>query len=247
MKKKVISFSCIIFLILFLVPIQNTYAGGSIPTKAVERNGNYYYVYKDNISWEAAKENCEALGGHLAVITSASEQAFVNKLVDSKRYWLGGYKVSDQWKWVTGETWKFTDWYDDNGNYLIIVPSTSNAWTSSWDNSTYGYICEWEAEDVDTRLPVKVVLSSVKKASSSAVTLTWKNVSDAEGYCVYMKTGADGKYEKIANIDAGDITTYLKDKLEKGKTYYFRVRAYKTIYGEKSYGELSISKKIYLK
>jgi len=77
--------------------------------------------------------------------------------------------------------------------------------------------------------------------------LTWKEIRNAEGYSIYMKTGADGTYKKVADLDVGDVTTYNKTKLKSGNTYYFMVRAYKTIMNERSYGELSVTKKIFLK
>jgi hypothetical protein len=253
MKRKILLVLFTLVFIITLIPPKQADAAGTIPKGAKEFKGNYYYVYKDEMSWEAAKETCESLGGHLVVITSASEQDFIEKMAKERNctYWLGGYRNSDDWKWVTGETWKFTAWnsgspytmYDHN--YLRLVDN--NLWTNDYQSGyRFGYICEWEAEDVDTRLPEKVVISSVKKAASTSVIITWKAVNDAEGYSIYMKTGAEGKYTKIADIKEGDITTYMKNDLSKGNVYYYRVRAYKTIYSEKSYGELSKSKKITL-
>ncbi len=254
MKRRMLLVLCTLVFIITLIPAKQADAVGTIPKGAKEFKGNYYYVYNDEMSWEAAKETCESLGGHLVVITSASEQDFIEKLDGfsyGSGYWMGGYRKSDEWCWVTGETWKFNNWREgypsNNSSWDRLLYYTSyEKWINTSDESR-SYICEWEAEDVDTRLPAKVVLSSVKKASSTSVTITWKTVNDAEGYSIYMKTGAEGKYTKIADIKEGDITTYMKNDLSKGNTYYYRVRAYKTIYDDKSYGELSISKKITLK
>lgn len=254
MKKCILSFLFAFIAIITLIPFHDAYAAATIPKGAKEFNGNYYYVYKDKMSWEAAKETCESLGGHLVTITSASEQDFIEKMAKERNcnYWLGGYRNSDDWRWVTGETWKFTAWnsnnpysmYDDNYSRL----TDNNLWTNDYQSGyRFGYICEWEAEDVDTRLPEKVVISSLKKASSTSVTITWKAVNDAEGYSIYMKTGAEGNYTKMADIKEADVTTYMQNDLSKGIAYCYRVRAYKTIYTEKSYGELSKSKKITLK
>ncbi len=61
-----------------------------------------------------------------------------------------------------------------------------------------------------------------------------------------MKTGKNGSYKKIGESSKNYNSLY-KDKLKKGQTYYFRVRAYKNIFGERSYGELSAEKKIKIK
>ncbi len=253
MKRRILSVLCVLVFIITLIPAKQADAAGTIPKGAKEFKGNYYYVYKDEMTWEAAKETCESLGGHLVVVTSASEQDFIEKMTKdiNRSYWLGGYRNSDEWRWVTGETWKFTKWSSSSpnpipdSNYLRFFDN--RAWTNDGNNVSCSYICEWEAEDVDTRLPAKVVISSAKKASSTSVTITWKTVNDAEGYSIYMKTGAEGRYMKIADIKEADITTYMINDLSIGNTYYYRVRAYKTIYDEKSYGELSIPKKVIMK
>lgn len=69
------------------------------------------------------------------------------------------------------------------------------------------------------------------KASESSVKLTWKKASRATGYDIYMKTGADGAYTRIASTKK---TTYTKKKLKPGKTYYFRVLSYRGSGSKKS-------------
>ena len=57
-------------------------------------------------SWTQAKAKAEAMGGHLATITSAEEHAwFLNNIAQySEHVWLGGYKTpANEWAWVTGE------------------------------------------------------------------------------------------------------------------------------------------------
>lgn len=89
--------------------------------------------------------------------------------------------------------------------------------------------------------PSKVTKVKVKKASKSKVKVSWKKVSGASGYVVYMKTGS-GKYKKVKTITKGSAASYTKTKLKKGKKYTFKIRAYKkadkTIYGNYSSGKL---------
>ena len=57
------------------------------------------------MSWSEARVYCEKVGGHLATITSADEQKFIDYLnKGSKSLWIGAYR--DEyflWYWVTGE------------------------------------------------------------------------------------------------------------------------------------------------
>lgn len=87
-------------------------------------NGHTYEVVTGDqtITWNEARALAEAMGGHLATITSAAENDFVAFMVreygfgNRERYWLGGYQTDlnnepdGSWAWVTGEAWDYTNW-----------------------------------------------------------------------------------------------------------------------------------------
>jgi len=86
----------------------------------------------------------------------------------------------------------------------------------------------------------KVAGVAAKTQTTSSITLKWNKPSGSvTGYEVYMATSKKGKYKKVATITKSKTTTYKKTKLSAGKTYYFKVRAYKTISGKKKYGSYS--------
>lgn len=123
-------------------------------------------------TWLEAKSFCESKGGHLATITSASEQtAIENKIKqDAARkdlYWLGGMvnSTTNQWSWITGETWSYTNWTpgEPTGgqSYLLIASDTAKTnisntnqdwkWMDNpndgagiWSIARTGTICEIE-------------------------------------------------------------------------------------------------------
>ena len=75
--------------------------------------------------------------------------------------------------------------------------------------------------------------------------VTWTNTSSRNsGYKVYMSTSKNGKYNLIGNT--GD-KSFKVDNLEKNKTYYVKVRAYRTVDGKNIYGSYSDIKSIKLK
>ena len=93
----------------------------SIPSGAYTYNGHSYYLFDKSLTWTEAKAYCESLGGHLAVITSAGEQKAIQTLLSDKgskdSYWLGGYRNSNgSFKWVTGESFSYTNWGPDEPN-----------------------------------------------------------------------------------------------------------------------------------
>lgn len=83
----------------------------------------------------------------------------------------------------------------------------------------------------------------VTKKTSKSLKISWKKVSGATGYDVYRATSKNGKYTKVATTKS---VSYVNKKLKSKKTYYYKVRAYKTVKGKKYYGSYStiVSKKL---
>jgi len=74
----------------------------------------------------------------------------------------------------------------------------------------------------------KCATPSLTKLTTSGgkVTFTWSNVSGESGFQVYYSTKKDSGYKKVTSYKA-NVLKGSKSKLTKGKTYYFKVRAYK--------------------
>lgn len=89
---------------------------------------------------------------------------------------------------------------------------------------------------ISTSATVKVnpkAVSNVKAVpvTTSSVKVTWGAGSNVSGYIVYRSTSAKGTYTKIGTT----LTNSYTDKgLTKGRTYYYKVRAYTTS-GSSSY------------
>lgn len=75
--------------------------------------------------------------------------------------------------------------------------------------------------------------------SASQIKLTWKKVTGATGYQVLMAATPGGVYKAVKSTTA--LSTAIGG-LKSGKTYYFKVRAYKTISSVRYYGPLSVYK-----
>lgn len=91
---------------------------------------------------------------------------------------------------------------------------------------------------------VKVTISSLKtpaiseavQTNSGTVSLKWANVSGAEGYELSRSTEETGTYSVIKNVAATNTSTY---SLIDGRIYWFRIRAYVIVDGEKQYSPYS--------
>lgn len=66
-----------------------------------------------------------------------------------------------------------------------------------------------------------------KSAGKKSIILQWSRVSGADGYEIYRAASKDGTYKKIGTVASGSKTSYKNTGLERNKTYYYRVRAYR--------------------
>ncbi len=164
MRKKLLALVLALAMVLSMMVVPVSAEDADIPDDAVSYGGHYYKIYTDSVTWTEAEARCEALGGYLATITSADEQAFIDEYnSSSKRLWIGGYREDDNtvWMWVTGETWDYTNWGDGEPNNSSNVVSNENRtvlwsggyWNDLNDDNTSesaGYICEWGDAETDS-------------------------------------------------------------------------------------------------
>lgn len=89
-------------------------------------------------------------------------------------------------------------------------------------------------------------VSKVSRSSSTKAKVTWKKVGGATGYVIYYSTKKSSGY-KAAKTVSNKTTSYTKTGLKKGKTYYFKVCAYRKVGGKTFYSNYSNVKSIKLK
>lgn len=105
---------------------------------------SYTYIAQSGLSWEQARALAESIPGpngeptYLLSITSSHEQNFVtNTLLPTfgspNGGWLGGYQdpgsnePSADWKWVSGERWRYTNWQPGEPNNSISGSTDEDA------------------------------------------------------------------------------------------------------------------------
>jgi hypothetical protein len=110
-------------------------------------NGHRYAIltYATFKTWNAARNDAVATGGHLVTITSFEEEIFVTTLVKSRpdvlngAYgpWIGAQKPTPggAWTWITGEPWGYTAWRagepnnsDGNEQYAHLYLDEDEGW-----------------------------------------------------------------------------------------------------------------------
>lgn len=68
--------------------------------------------------------------------------------------------------------------------------------------------------------------------ANKAVTLTWDNLTGAQGYQIYRADVYNGTYKRIKTITNGTTATYKDTKLLADHEYYYKVRSYAKIDGQ---------------
>jgi len=111
-------------------------------------NGHSYYRSTGTANWQTAKSNCANMGGHLVTITTSGEQAFIFGLWPSGWIGLTDEVTEGTWKWVTGETYSYTNWNsgepNNSGNEDYVQFVSGGKWNDLNGTSSLAYVLEFE-------------------------------------------------------------------------------------------------------
>jgi hypothetical protein len=111
-------------------------------------NGHSYYRSTGTANWTTARSNCIAMGGHLVTVTSSGENSFLFNLWPSGWIGLTDEVTEGTWKWVTGETFSYTNWNsgepNNSGNEDYIQFVGSGKWNDLNNSSSLAYVIEFD-------------------------------------------------------------------------------------------------------
>lgn len=115
------------------------------------------------------------------------------------------------------------------GNYYYKVRAYSNVGSKKYTSKASS------AVSVTPTLS-KTSYISANGASQSVISIAWSKVSGATGYNVYRATTKGGNYSYIGRASSN---SYKDSGLQSGKTYYYCIRATKSVGSTKYYGIFS--------
>lgn len=95
--------------------------------------------------------------------------------------------------------------------------------------------------------PAKVTGVKAKNSSRKTATVSWKKVKNASGYIVYRSTSQKSGFKAVKTVKSAKTLSFKNTKLKKKKTYYYKVRAYKTYGKAKTYGSYSSTVSVKIK
>jgi len=247
--------------------LEKKYTGNEIKPKVAVKDGNiilkngtdYIASYKNNINTGKATITITGKGNYVGtkVITFniIPSQVMNLKLKSQKKneitlQWskndgnVSGYKVykynSKTKKWnYAGKT--------SNTNYTIkkLAAGTTYKYRVSAYKTIDGtqYFGSYSSTLTASTLPSTTKITKLV-TKNKKVTIKWNKVSNATGYEIYMSTRKNKGYSKIKNITKKATVSYTKGNLKKNKTYYFKIRTYRTVNGKKVYSSYSNIKSI---
>lgn len=126
-------------------------------------NGHTYQVFKfDNVTGRDVISYCKKMGGYMAHINDAEENAFLSNYIRESNigYAYFGYtdeEVEGDWKWVDGKNSSYTNWgknepNNEHGEEHYAIINQDGSWNDGGfeGDSAKGrafVICEWEDEE----------------------------------------------------------------------------------------------------
>ena len=95
---------------------------------------------------------------------------------------------------------------------------------------------------------VTPALSSTKSTAAGKITVSWTRSSKATGYQIQYSTDSSfASGNKTVTVTKNTITSKVLSSLKKGRTYYVRIRKYKTVSGVNYYSAWSAKRKTVVK
>lgn len=185
-------------------------------------NGHSYTFYKGTDNYEKAAEYAADMGGYLATVTSAEEQAVVNSLMAGAAVpfaWIGLTAKDGNYAWVTGEKLLYRNDYDNNttgpNGFLFTDNLSSGTLNGKWDtcgtdytiagktygSDSFGFIVETGAAFPTPIIKVSEVMSGLNQYTVFDAGLNYK---EAKEFCESI----GGHLVTIGSAD--ELATILK-------------------------------------
>ena len=97
---------------------------------------------------------------------------------------------------------------------------------------------------IETATKTSAPKISAVSSSRGSVKIEWDKVSGASGYEVYSSSSKSGTYSKMTSTTGLSVRRIL---LKSGSTFYYKVRAYKTVGDKKIYSDYSAVRSVKIK
>ena len=240
------------------------WSSGNVKVAKVDAKGKVTPVSAGETDIKVTTDNGKMASCHVKV-TESLKSSFVSGIPKVTAKAVSATSVKVQWNaYENAEKYLVYRREAGKGSFTRLTTVTGLSYTDAAvkANTSYYYTVKaasekWGSEVysqydknvlVQTPTPKKPAKPSLTvKAGKKQAVLAWKKVSLASGYQVYRASSKNGKYSLVTTIKKGNTVFYTNKKLKTGKTYYYKVRAYRTVSGKKVYGAYSSVKAVKIK
>lgn len=178
-----------------------------------------YMMFDTGTCYESAKAYCESIGGHLATITSAEENAAIAGITASgsmSLYLIGTTDTEKEgtFAWDTGEPFSYSNWNSgepNNSSDIEDAAGMKTTWNDISDANTYncGFVCE-----IDSYTPIGAITYNGHYYQLFNNNVSWEY---AKKYC----ESKDGYLVTITSEEENDAIEILLDKYSSDNNFYW--------------------------
>ena len=124
-----------------------------------------------------------------------------------------------------------TDTHDHTEKTVVINRRAATCIEKGYTGDTVCAVCGKIVEkgkDIDKKVLAKPAKVTAKSRKKNVLVVDWKKSMDASGYEIQYAADQDYRKSKTVKVKSGKTKKTIK-KLTSGKSYYVRIRAYKTV------------------
>ncbi|MGN1419932.1 MAG: fibronectin type III domain-containing protein [Eubacterium sp.] len=217
--------------------LSTTSSSATVKWRGVADVSGYRIEIYDINGWRDAGD----VGADQTTFTVSGLQSYT-----AYRFRVTPYKLSrgqTVYGYSSNEASTLTDYVAPPQNNETTSNSSSSPSSSSSSSSSKTTTTTTTTSKVSK--PKKPTISKLK-TSKKTITVYWKKMT-ASGFQIQYSTSSSFKKPKTVTVKGSSKTSAKIKSLKKGKKYYVRVRAYKTVNGKKYYGSWSAKKSITVK
>ncbi|XP_078603366.1 uncharacterized protein LOC144877331 [Branchiostoma floridae x Branchiostoma japonicum] len=185
-----------------------------------ERNGTWYKVFAENMTYDAAAQTCASDGGRLAIVKSQDLQDFLVGMIAEVNagtdYWIGLLQMTGGWTWSDGTAVYsgFTDWAPGEPNN--VDEQCGQLWQAqgfNWDDTNCDYekpfVCQIATDAVIGLWPLNGhygasdITGNGNDGTATGTQLAPGPYGDADG--AFLFSGTENSYIDIPNNGRLDV------------------------------------------
>lgn len=128
-------------------------------------------------------------------------------------------------EYLHNNKWVFTDTNCDTGTTYYYKVRATSVYKDGFAFTNFSPV-------VSAKCTLAAPGGLTLTAAKGKITASWNKVAGATGYRVFRATSKTGTYTRIKSITNGNTLSYEDTSVTAGKTYYYKVRAYRTVNGK---------------